>query len=156
MKKRYWVFLFALFFLILSGCSCEHEWLPPDCVNPQICGKCNAVGTAALGHDWLDATCTAPQICSRCSATQGEPLAHAYGDWTFGEDRMTKICTACQDEVTTDIDRELQLESFLEGYCISGGSNMKTAVAITARNILQKAETVPPILTLTKTEAARS
>lgn len=116
MKKRYWVFLFALFFLILSGCSCEHEWLPSDCVNPQICGKCNSVGTAALGHDWLEATCTAPQVCSRCSATQGEPLAHSYGDWTFGEDQMTKICTACQDEVTTDIDRELQLESLLEGY----------------------------------------
>lgn len=117
MKQRFFMFLPALLLLLaLSGCACSHDWLPADCMNPQSCSKCKEIGDSALGHAWLDATCTAPQTCSRCSAKQGETLAHTYSEWTFEEDQMTKYCLVCNDETTTEIDRELYLESLLNGY----------------------------------------
>lgn len=116
MKRRILMLLPALFLLVLTGCSCNHQWTAADCVNPQVCKECNEVGSPALGHDWIDATCTTPQTCSRCSATQGEALAHSYGDWTFGKEDMSRTCLVCNDLITTALDHELYLEALLDGY----------------------------------------
>ncbi len=117
MKYRHLPVIFTfLLALALSGCSCNHEWTDSDCVNPQICTKCQQVGAAALGHEWLDATCSAAQTCSRCAETQGEPLDHSYGEWELGRDQMSHSCSVCSHVETTEIDREIYLESLLPGY----------------------------------------
>lgn len=135
------LFLLVLLSLLLTGCQCKHEWIAADCVNPQICSKCEEVGESAmghswagatcidpetctrcsetqgepLGHDWLPASCTAPEACIRCSEAQGEALAHSYGEWSFGENDMTHTCAVCAFEETTELDHELYLESVLTG-----------------------------------------
>ena len=134
--------LILLAVLMLTGCACKHEWVAADCLNPQTCAKCNAVGEPALGHDWLDATCTVPRTCSRCMATEGEPLhhdwiaatcatpetcarcsetqgetlAHSYGDWTFGDKLMNHTCSVCNYHEELPIDHQLYLEHILSGY----------------------------------------
>ena len=117
MKSR----LFSIFFILLLavslvGCNCSHVWTEADCVNPQICAKCQEVGEPALGHEWLDATCTNAQVCSRCGTLQGDALGHSYGEWELGEDQMSHTCLVCSYVETTEIDRELCLESLLPGY----------------------------------------
>ena len=116
MKHRLGIILLMLLILLLSGCACEHEWSDADCLNPQICAKCGEVGQAALGHDWIDATCAEPETCIHCGATQGEALGHSYGDWAFGEEDMTHTCSVCAFAETTEIDRELYLDTMLPGY----------------------------------------
>lgn len=142
MKKRIWISFPILLLLLFAGCACEHEWVAADCVNPQICAKCNESGEPALGHDWseatcttpetctrcsetqgqplghdwLDATCTTPQTCSRCTEIQGEPLAHEYGEWDFSGEEMTHHCILCNQTETLPIDHELYLEQILSGH----------------------------------------
>lgn len=115
MKK---ILLPALILLLcmISGCACEHQWTEADCLNPQVCEKCEETGTPAFGHDWAGATCTAPETCQRCGELQGQPLGHSYGDWQFGETDMTHTCDTCNFEETTELDREVFLETLLEGY----------------------------------------
>lgn len=123
MKHRFLMLLPALLLLLtLSGCACSHEWIPADCLNPQVCAKCEETGEPALGHDWMDATCTAPQTCTRCAVTQGEVLAHTYDDWTFERDQISlsylksHSCVFCCFTESTEIDREQYVESLLDGY----------------------------------------
>lgn len=117
MKHRFpLLFLLVLSLLLLNGCACAHEWLPADCLNPQICTKCEEIGEPALGHDWLNATCSASQTCTRCSETQGEALAHIYGEWSFTDERMTHTCSVCSFEESTELDRELYLSTLLGGW----------------------------------------
>lgn len=129
MKYRYFFLLpLLILLLVLTGCACEHEWVAADCINPQICTKCNESGEPALGHDWLDATCSAPETCTRCSATQGKPLTHTYGVWHFTDEQMTHTCSVCGFAESTELDRELYLSTFLNGWwdftalCLADGS----------------------------------
>lgn len=116
MKPHLRLFLLVLLLLALSGCACKHEWIPSDCVNPQVCAKCNETGAPALGHDWEDATCTVPKTCARCGAVEGEALGHSYGEWEFGKDEMSRSCSVCSYMENTEIDREIYLETLLPGY----------------------------------------
>lgn len=117
MKQRFLLFLPVLLLLTaLAGCGCRHEWIPADCVNPQVCTKCNAVGSPAAGHDWVDATCTAPQTCSRCGAAEGQALDHSYGEWVFDAEQMSRSCSVCSYVESSEIDREIYLETLLPGY----------------------------------------
>ena len=112
-------FLVAFIFLLsltLAGCTCSHEWTDADCVNPQTCTKCSEIGAPATGHNWNTATCTLPETCSNCGATQGEPAAHIYGEWIFNSNDMERTCSICGHIETTEINRELYLESLLPGY----------------------------------------
>ena len=116
MKPRLRLFPLVLLLLALSGCACKHEWIPSDCVNPQVCAKCNETGAPALGHHWVDATCTVPKTCARCGAVEGEALGHSYGEWEFGKDEMSRSCSVCSYMENTEIDREIYLETLLPGY----------------------------------------
>ena len=117
MKYRHLsVVLITLLVLLFSGCVCSHEWTQANCEDPQICTKCQEVGSPALGHQWLDATCTDAQVCSRCGAAQGEPLGHSYGQWELGEEQMSHTCAVCSHVETAQIDREIYLASLLPGY----------------------------------------
>lgn len=116
MKPRLRLILLVLLLLALSGCACKHEWIPSDCVNPQVCAKCNETGAPALGHHWVDATCTVPKTCARCGAVEGEALGHSYGEWEFGKDEMSRSCSVCSYVENAEIDREIYLETLLPGY----------------------------------------
>ena len=100
---------------LLCGCSCQHEWSEADCVNPQVCTKCEETVGEVLGHDWVAATCTAPETCSRCGETQGEPLTHVFGEWEFTETEMMHSCSICEFEETQELDRGIQLETMIPG-----------------------------------------
>ena len=113
MKKRILCLSLVLMLSLLSGCACAHEWTDADCLNPQICTNCEEIGAEALGHDWAAATCEQAETCRRCGETQGKLLAHTYGDWTFGETDMTHTCLNCGAEETTELDREIYLETLL-------------------------------------------
>lgn len=115
MKKTLFC-LILLVCLLLSGCACQHEWTDADCLNPQVCTKCEETAGEDLGHDWAAATCTAPETCSRCGETQRTALEHTFGDWNFHNEEMTHVCTVCSTEQTLPIDRELYLETLLSGH----------------------------------------
>lgn len=142
MKKAFLsLLLIVLLIGLLTGC-CSHEFAPADCEHPETCQKCgetqgeplghdwlDATCEAAqtctrcgktqgepLGHDWLDATCETAQTCARCAAIQGEPLGHDFGTWTFTDTTMTHICQRCDLDDTQDLDRIVQLGSYLAGH----------------------------------------
>lgn len=142
MKKAFLsLLLMVLLIGLLTGC-CSHEFAPADCEHPETCQKCGETQGEPLGHDWLDATCEAAQTCTRCGKTQGEPLGHDWGDatcdtaqtcarcaatqgeplghdfgtWTFTDSTMTHTCQRCDLEDTQDLDRSVQLGSYLAGH----------------------------------------
>lgn len=141
MKRKMLTTTLLLLAFLFSGCACQHEWSEADCLNPQVCTKCQETGTEALGHSWVEATCTTAETCSRCGETraealghdwavatcttpetctrcgeiQGEPLDHSFGDWTLGDTVMSHTCSVCALEETAEIDRSIYLESLLAG-----------------------------------------
>lgn len=114
--KRSLFCLLLLLCLLLTGCTCEHEWTQADCTSAQICTKCQETGDPALGHHWLPADCTAAETCSRCGLTQGAPADHIYGPWSFTEAEMIRSCQTCGVTETAELDRELYLEHLLLGH----------------------------------------
>lgn len=54
-QKNLLVIIVIICSLVMSGCSCNHEW--------------------------ENATCVEPKICTLCGTTDGEPLGHIPGDW---------------------------------------------------------------------------
>lgn len=96
MRKFRIALLTMIIVLVLTGCSCKHEWTEADCVNPATCGKCGATEGEALGHAWTDASCTTARSCSRCGRTEGEPLGHSWADATC---KAPKTCTTCGEVV---------------------------------------------------------
>lgn len=116
MKKKLLIAILLLLAVCLTGCACEHEWTEADCLNPQICTKCEEVGADALGHDWNAATCTEPQTCVRCGEIQGEALGHNFGDWSFGETDMTHTCISCSTVESAELDWALYLDTLLPGW----------------------------------------
>lgn len=102
--------------LLLTGCACEHEWSEADCLNAQICLKCQETGADALGHDWVPANCTSPETCSRCGETNGAPAEHRFGEWTVENERMTHSCEECGLEENEELTQEMRLEMLLRGY----------------------------------------
>lgn len=94
--KKMRVLLLLLGCLLLTGCSCKHEWTTADCVNPETCTKCGETAGEALGHNWVEATCTTVRTCSRCGRTEGDPLGHA---WVEAACTEPKTCSACGEIV---------------------------------------------------------
>lgn len=82
MKKISCGLLCILLILVLSACSCKHEWAEATCTEPKTCTKCGETEGEALGHDWGDweiekrATAAAEgtkiSTCSRCGETKTE------------------------------------------------------------------------------------
>ena len=79
--------------LILSGCSCEHEWLNATCIAPATCTKCGETTGLPLGHQWEDATCTTPKVCVICEIIEGKATGHSWLDATC---QSPKTCMSCQ------------------------------------------------------------
>jgi len=86
MKK---LFIPLCLILLLTACSCKHEWTPATCTEPQTCEKCGMVEGEALGHSWTEATCTEPETCQLCGETKGEALGHISGPELFRQVFLT-------------------------------------------------------------------
>lgn len=92
MKKLLNYAFFGLFLYLLSGCSCDHEW--------------------------IEATCEEPKTCEKCDKTEGEALGHSIGDWTYektnvkyAETTYAKKCENCGE--VSDRNTE-KIDSFIE------------------------------------------
>lgn len=116
MKKLFYV-SFAICLLVLTGCSCEHEWIEATCTEAKVCAKCEEIEGEALGHSWVDATCTEAKICSTCGETEGTSLGHNESDWKYektskkyAEITYAKKCDRCGE--VTDRNTE-KIESFV-------------------------------------------
>ncbi len=86
---------------VLTGCSCQHEWVEATCDAPKMCSKCNAVEGDALGHSWVDADCETPKRCSRCALTEGNALGHSWADASC---TAPKTCMRCAATVGQPLD----------------------------------------------------
>lgn len=93
MKKCVFVvLLIALTTVLLTACSCEHEWTNASCTEPVTCTKCGETAGEALGHKWVDANCITAKTCSVCNATEGGVAGHT---WTDATCTTPKTCSAC-------------------------------------------------------------
>lgn len=137
MKKFSIALLAMILVLMLTGCSCKHEWAAADCVNPPTCGKCGVTEGEPLGHEWTDATCTAARSCERCGRSEGEPLGHTWTEATCAE---PKTCTTCGEilgealshvwtEATTEAPATCSLCGITEGEKIATDARFVTAEA---------------------------
>lgn len=80
--------------LLLTGCSCKHEW--------------------------ADATCTQPKTCTKCGVTEGDALGHSWGDWEIEKEATVtksgtkiKTCSRCGETQTESYETEI---FFADGY----------------------------------------
>lgn len=93
MKKNVIVIgIIMLCILLLSACTCEHNWLNATCELPKTCSECGETEGEAIGHNWNSATCKAPKTCSECSATEGSAIGH---DWNRATCTSPKNCSVC-------------------------------------------------------------
>lgn len=84
--------------LLLTGCSCKHEWSEASCETAKTCNLCGEVEGEALGHNWTEASCEASKTCSTCGLTDGEPLAHTWEDATCAAPKTCTVCKATEGE----------------------------------------------------------
>ena len=98
--KKYLLILpvFLLCAAILTGCSCQHEWMEATCETAKTCSKCDAVEGEALGHSWQEADCETPKTCSRCAVTEGAPLGHIWEAATCTHPKHCSICAATEGQ----------------------------------------------------------
>lgn len=120
MKQRpLYVAAVLLFFLVLTGCECQHEWEEANCTKPKTCVKCGETEGEPLEHqisEWTEqtpSTCTEPGLqtgtCAMCGQTVEKelPLAdHIPGEWQVKTEPTSsspgirvKTCTVCAAEV---------------------------------------------------------
>lgn len=120
MKQRpLYVAAVLLFFLVLMGCECQHEWEEANCTKPKTCVKCGETEGEPLEHqisEWTEqtpSTCTEPGLqtgtCAMCGQTVEKelPLAdHIPGEWQVKTEPTSsspgirvKTCTVCAAEV---------------------------------------------------------
>lgn len=84
--------------LLLTGCSCKHEWAEASCEAAKTCNLCGEVEGEALGHSWTEANCEAAKTCSTCGLTDGEPLAHTWKEATCAAPKTCSVCKATEGE----------------------------------------------------------
>lgn len=96
--RRSVVYLLVICSILLSGCSCRHEWIAASCDTPKTCANCGNIEGSALGHKWEDATCSKSMICSLCSQIVGEPLGHSWIDATCESPSICEICGQSKGE----------------------------------------------------------
>ena len=87
------IFSLLIIALMLTGCSCRHEWNDASCDLPKTCSLCAETEGNALGHSWQDAACETPKTCAVCKLTEGEALGHDWQDATCEKEGM---CTRCE------------------------------------------------------------
>ena len=109
MKTRITALIFSIVMLavLLTGCTCEHEWAEATCLTPKTCNLCQETEGEALGHSWTDATCAAPKTCTVCGETEGELLSnHTWEEATCAAPKTCEICGKTEGEMLTHIWKE--------------------------------------------------
>lgn len=91
-STAYWM-LIVFSLLVLTGCSCKHQWTDANCVSPKTCSLCETTEGEPIGHSWADASCTAPKTCVLCGEIDGEALGH---QWQAATCELAEICTRCE------------------------------------------------------------
>lgn len=109
MKKFLSLLLALAILIVVSGCSCEHEWLNATCITSATCAKCGEEEGFPLGHQWEDTTCTTPKVCTICKITEGEAAGHSWLDATC---QSPKVCVTCQLTEGTQISHV-----YINGQC---------------------------------------
>ena len=100
MKKYIYVMLLVvLTALLLTACSCKHEWTEADCATPKTCSLCKVTEGEAKGHIWTDATCTTPKTCSICKVTEGTYGEHNWQDATCSTPKTCFVCNKAEGDV---------------------------------------------------------
>lgn len=92
------IFSVAMLAVLLTGCSCEHEWAEATCLTPKTCNLCQETEGEALGHNWAEATCAAPKTCTACGEMEGETLPHIWEDANYQEPKTCSECGATEGE----------------------------------------------------------
>lgn len=100
-KKLFLLCTTILCMCLLTGCSCEHEWMAATCTTAKTCSICGDTDGEALSHDWVDANCEHPKTCNRCNLAEGDVTEHALGEWTESVDYIhaetyrAQFCSIC-------------------------------------------------------------
>ena len=95
MKRRFmYLFLLITTLLVLTACSCEHQWTNASCDKPKTCALCSITEGKPAGHSWTDANCTAPKTCTGCGETEGAALGHS---WIAATCEAPKTCMLCEE-----------------------------------------------------------
>lgn len=92
MKNRVSLLLSCLLCILLTGCSCQHQWTDATCTAPRSCSLCGITEGDTLEHSWLEADCVTAKTCSICGLADGSALGHS---WTEATCTVAKTCTAC-------------------------------------------------------------
>lgn len=56
--------------------SCNHVWIPANCVAPETCRICGETRGPVMNHQWTEATYDAPKTCSNCGKTEGTAIGY--------------------------------------------------------------------------------
>lgn len=103
---------------ILTGCSCDHEWVDATCTEAKICTKCDKKEGEPLGHSWNEATCTEPKTCETCKEIEGSSLGHIEGAMKFARTNNIEAvniyeskCDRCSKVINS---KNEKIESFIK------------------------------------------
>lgn len=92
--------------VLLTGCSCDHEWIRATCQAPRTCSRCGETEGKVRAHEWASTACNAPEGCIVCGTMEGMELTH---EWQSD----CKICIHCGHDERPADDRFP--EALLEG-----------------------------------------
>ena len=56
--------------------SCNHVWIPANCVVPETCQVCGKTRGSVTDHQWTEATYDAPKTCANCGKTEGTSIGY--------------------------------------------------------------------------------
>ena len=129
MKKRNFLAIIAfLCLLLLTACSCKHEWNEAECLLPKTCALCGETEGEPLGHNWQEATCAAPETCSLCKETSGESLPHTWVEANYQRPKRCSVCSATEGQaLEADFDKYgLEINMFENRYYTEKTENSST------------------------------
>ena len=125
MKRYIRIAMLVLLLVVLTGCSCQHEWREATCTNPKRCRICAEQQGTASGHSFEAATCDAPKTCKACGKTEGEALEH---DWVDASCAQAEHCTRCGQTKGQPLDHTWRDATCTESkYCTQCGQVAEAA-----------------------------
>lgn len=120
----------VLISVLLTGCSCRHEWKDATCTEPNVCEKCLETYGEPLGHDFGEATCEAAKTCRRCGVTDGEPLEHVWAEATAVTPRKCVLCGKTEGSAEIDGTWERELDVGYWQYVIDTAKGTYSIVQV--------------------------
>lgn len=134
MRKHALILLsFLLCIVLLTGCSCQHQWQEATCTAARHCAKCDAVEAEALRHNWMEGNCVTPKTCSRCGLMEGVAPGHT---WTDATCTTPKICSVCSITEGLPLEHRWVGEATLytAPFCSDCGANGEALPGYLAQN----------------------